>query len=97
MALDHVCIPLTGLNYVRVDGALCQEVLLGDAEAFRLVPEHIAEFRTDDVSLFLGILHPCQLAEESLLRIDPNKVYVPLCKCGFHFIPFVCAHQAVSH
>ena len=97
VALDHVCIPLTGLNYVRVDGALRQEVLLGDAEAFRLVPEHITEFRTDDVSLFLGIFHPCQLAEESLLRIDPDKVYVPLCKCGLYFIPFVFAHQTVIH
>ena len=97
MALDYVRIARAGLNHIGINGALGKKVILGDAEFHCLVQKYIAEFRTDDLALALGIGDALQLAEEALLGVDPDEVHIPLGERGFHLVALVLAHTAVIH
>ena len=97
VALDHVGISGTGLNDIRIDSALGEEILLGDAKFHCLVQENIAELCTDDLPLALGIFHAFQLVQEPLLSVHTDKLDVPLFESGFYFVALIFAHTAVVH
>ena len=62
----------TGLNDIRINGALCQEL-----DAFQLTGlflKYADKLCTDDLSLLLRIRNACQLVQETIHSIYINQV-----------------------
>ena len=70
--LDHGRFSKAGLNNIRIDGSLYQEVNCTDFLCLFL--KYTDKLLTDDFSLLLRICLTGQLIIETLLSIDTDKV-----------------------
>ena len=96
MRFDHRGLAQAGLDDVRVDGSLYQEV--HRADLFRFLFKHADKFLADDFALSLRFCHAGQLRVETFLRVDTNKVQViwtVRSEYRFHLIALVLAQKTM--
>ena len=98
MRLDNGGLAKTGLDNVRVNGSLHQEVHGSDFLRFFL--KDADEFLTDNLSLCFRLCYALQLVVVALLRVDADKVQfkgsIGPEDC-LHLVALVFAEQAVIY
>jgi hypothetical protein len=82
-----------GLDHVRVEGALDEEVDL--IELRRLLLEDADELLADDLALGLGVVLAGELGEKALLGFDVDQRDAELLEGLDHLLGLVHPHQAV--
>ena len=99
VALDHggvAAVGRHGLDDVRVEGALAQEVRV--AEALGLVAEDLDELVADDLALALGVRDAGELAHEAVRGVDGGEVQADVVPEGLlHHLALAFAEQPVVH
>ena len=95
VALDGGRLAAAGFDHIGVDGSLGQILHMGKLLCLRFKDPD--ELCTYDLALLLGIGDAFQGRQKTILSVDANKVQIPVLKGGFHFVPFVFAHETVIH
>ena len=88
----------TALNYIRVNGSLCQEI--HSTDFLRLFLKNTDEFLTDNLTLCFRLGHACQLLIVTLLGVDTDKVQVKLAVRSedlFYLIALIFTKETVIH